>query len=89
VKSSKAGTAARTVGSFDYLVGASDERRRHLDAQHLCSLQIDRHLVFGRRLHRQVRWLFAFEDAFDVAGPTATLVDQIRPIGDQAALVAK
>ena len=42
-------------------------------------------LVLGRRLHRQVGWLLALEDAIDVAGRAPVLVDEIRPIGDQAA----
>ena len=42
-------------------------------------------LVLGRRLHRQVGRLLALEDAVDVAGRAAVLVDQDRPVGDQAA----
>ena len=41
-------------------------------------------LVFGRRLHREVGGLLALEDAIDVAGSLPVLVDQIRPIRDQA-----
>ena len=41
--------------------------------------------ILGRRLHRQVGRLLALEDAVDVAGGAAVLVDPIRPIGDQAA----
>ena len=42
-------------------------------------------LVLGRRLHRQVGRLLALEDAVDVAGGAPVLVDEIGPIGDQAA----
>ena len=42
-------------------------------------------LVLGRRLHRQVGGLLAFEDAIDVASRAPVLVDEIGPIGDQAA----
>ena len=42
-------------------------------------------LVLGRRLHRQVGRLLALEDAVDVAGRAPVLVDDIRPVGDQAA----
>src|SRR5262245_42342273 len=38
----------RGASSFDHLVGASER---------LCGLEIDHQLEFGRRLHRQVRWL--------------------------------
>jgi hypothetical protein len=34
---------------------------------------------------RQVGGLLAFEDAIDIAGGAAVLVDEIRPVGDQAA----
>ena len=36
-------------------------------------------------LHRQVGRLLALEDAVDVAGRAPVLVDDIRPVGDQAA----
>ena len=51
----------------------------------LAVLRLITRLVLGRRLHRQVGRLLALEDAIDVAGRAPVLVDQIRPIGDQAA----
>jgi hypothetical protein len=36
--------------------------------------------VFGRRLYRQVGWLLALDDAINVAGCPAILVDQVRSI---------
>ena len=56
-----------------------------VEAERLGGLEIDHQLVLGRRLHRQVGWLLALEDAIDVAGRAPVLVDEIRPIGDQAA----
>ena len=55
------------------------------EAERLRGLEIDHQFVLGRRLHRQVGRLLALEDAIDVAGRAAVLVDEIRPIGDQAA----
>jgi hypothetical protein len=37
-----------------YLVGAREQRWRHIEAERLGRFQIDHQLVFGRRLHRQV-----------------------------------
>src|SRR6516162_3029679 len=48
-------------------------------------MKIDDQLIFGRRLHRQIGWLLALEDAIDVAGGSPVLVADIRPVGDQAA----
>src|SRR5262249_11406264 len=42
------------AGSFDDLVSASEEHRRHLDAERLGGLEIDHQLIFGRRLHWQL-----------------------------------
>src|SRR5262249_26039994 len=39
--------------------------------------QIDRQLVFSRRLYRQVGWLLALEDAINGAGRPAILVDKV------------
>src|ERR1019366_4432819 len=49
------------------------------------SLEVDRKLVLGWRLHRQVRRLLALEDTIDIPSRALVLVDQMRPVGDQAA----
>ena len=74
--------------SFDDLVGAGEHGGRHFEPEHLRCLEIDHRLVFGRRLHWKIGWLLAPEDAVDVLGRAAELVDKIGPIGDQAALGA-
>ena len=50
-----------------------------------CRLEVDHQFVLGRRLHRQVGWLLALEDAVHVAGAAAILVNDVGSIGDQAA----
>src|SRR5262249_45028066 len=47
-------------------------------------LQVDDQLVFGRRLHGQISGLLPLEDAVDVTGCLSELVNDVRPVRDQA-----
>jgi hypothetical protein len=53
---------------FDHLVGTSEQRRRHGDAQRLGGLQVDVQFDFSGLLDRQVGWLLAL-DAFRFPQP--------------------
>src|SRR5881296_3175170 len=59
-------TSLRLAHSFNHLVGAREQRGRDFKAERSCGLEVDHQLVLGRRLHRQVGWFLALEDAIDV-----------------------
>src|SRR6266851_7342334 len=69
---------------FDYLVGAGEQLRWHVEAKRLRGLEVDHQLVLGWRLYRKVGRLLALEDAVDIAGRASVLVNEIGAIGDQA-----
>src|SRR5215469_1211808 len=71
---------------FDYLVGTAKQRWRYGEAECFGSLEVDDQLDSGRRLHRKIGRLLAFEDAIDIAGRTTILVEIVRPVRDQAAI---
>src|SRR4029453_3209024 len=70
---------------FDHLVSSSEHRVRHGETERFGRLEIDRQIVLGWRLHRQVGRLVALENTIDVNRSAPVLVDRIRPIRDQAA----
>src|SRR5215471_7489725 len=61
---------------FDYFVGTAKQRWRYGEAECFGSLEVDDQLDSGRRLHRKIGRLLAFEDAIDIAGRTTILDDQ-------------
>src|SRR5262245_19896566 len=75
----------QTAPLCDHLVGAGENRRRHIEAVGRRALQTDRQRVLGGRLGREVSGLLTFKDAVDVAGRLSVLLDLIGSIADQTA----
>ena len=79
--------AVQQKGSlFDHLIGASQKRGRHGEAEGFCRLKIDHQFVLGRCLHRQFSGFLAFKNSIDVFSSTSELVDPIWTVGNQPAI---
>src|SRR5262249_26625202 len=75
------GQKRTSPASFDYLVSGSEQRRRHIEAEHPGGPGIDGQLELVRLHDRQVRRLGALEDA---AGIDADLTKRILDAGSVA-----
>ena len=64
---------------FDHLVGAQQYRLRHRKAERLGGLEVHGHLVFRRKLHREIARLLAAQNAIDINGGATKDVYQSIP----------
>jgi hypothetical protein len=63
------------------IISSREERGRHIEPERLGGLQVDHELVSGRRLHREVGRLLAFEDSHELAGNALNDVSAKRTVG--------
>jgi hypothetical protein len=64
--------------------GAGEQHGWNCKAERLCGLEVNDQLVLRRRLHRQVGWLVALEDAIDVSSGTFEFGNRIRSVRGEA-----
>src|SRR6516162_11049068 len=74
---------------FDHLVGAQQNRWGYRKAERLGGLEVDDHLVFHRKLHREIARLRAAQNTIDIGGGAMEGVCHVVSIGEQAAVSGK
>jgi hypothetical protein len=75
--------------SFDHLVGAAEQRRRHGEAEGFRGLEVDHQFELFRGLDGQLARLRALEDAIGIDCRTPEIVEYYISIGEQAAKLNK
>jgi hypothetical protein len=72
-------------GSLDHVIGAREQRRRHVEAERLGCLEIDDKFELGGKLDRQVAGRGTFEDFVDVDDSAPIGLSDIDPIARKPA----
>src|SRR5262249_9201306 len=71
--------------SFDHLVGGSEQRRRHREAERFCSLEVEHELDLGGPHDRQVGGLLALENPPGIDADLPIGIGYAAPVAAQAA----
>src|SRR5262249_19579744 len=78
------GPEADIKSFIDHLVGAHEQRRRHVEAERFRCFEVKHRFVPGRRLYRKVGGLGASQDAVDIGRRLPKHFDLVGPIGHEA-----
>src|SRR3954469_15651009 len=79
----------RSSCSFNYLVGAGEQRGRHFEAERFGRLQIDDEFELGRKLDWHFGRVLALEDAAGIDTGLAKLICKTRSVAHQPAGIRK
>jgi hypothetical protein len=71
----------KTASLFDQLVGALLEEQRHVEAERLGGLEVDRKLELGWGLNGKLARLLALEDAIGIGGCAPKIIEPIISVG--------
>src|SRR5271163_4662293 len=82
-------TRRTRAASFDHLVGAGGELRRHFKPESLGSFEIDHEFNSARLIDGQVGWLFAFQNPADIHCRAPKSVADVGSIAHKATLDGK